>query len=136
MSRSLRATSFLSLCFLLTSAACLEGDPNPYDQKESTGGTSASGGSTGIMPSDKCSQQTGISVMLTINNRTQRALRVMWVDYSCQENFFSDLLPGQSFIVATEASHPWRLRDAASNALVLEYLATNAATQSVDVTGL
>ena len=135
MSRSGRSSRLLWLCCLLASTACLEGDPNPYDQKESTGGSTATGGSSGITPSGTCSQP-GITVMLTINNRTQRALRVMWVDYSCQENFFSDLLPGQSFMIATQAGHPWRLRDATSNALVLEYLATSAATQSVDVTGL
>lgn len=136
MSRTRRYPRLLPVCWLLACTACLEGDPNPYDQKESSGGSSATGGSTGVTSSGKCSQQTGVSVMLTINNRTQRALRVMWVDYSCKEIFYSDLLPGQSFTTSTQASHPWHLLDATSNALVLEYVATSAATQSVDVTGL
>jgi hypothetical protein len=130
----------------LTSSACLEGDPNPYDHDEtSTGNTNSggsaggggvnSGGSTGKLSPVQGSQCSGASVQtvsLTFHNRSQRALRVFWVDFSCQEKLYADVPAGQSYNVSTFASHVWRLRDLVTSSLQGEYVATTTPNQDVD----
>ncbi len=129
----------------LALGACLEGDPNPYDRDTSedepvagssnngSSGSSSSGGFGSIKASGKCSQSSGTMATLVLDNRTQRALRIYWVDYNCQEQYYGDVAAGQSFTVTTHATHPWRLRDLVTETLVFEYIAGTAATQNVAV---
>lgn len=116
--------------FLLAAAltACLEGDPNPYDL-QSAGGK----GPTSINPGTACSQNTNVPVSLSLNNRSTYTLRVYWVDYGCGEVDYGTLTPGGVFTTSTSATHPWRLREMSSNALVYEYVTGTSPTQSVDV---
>lgn len=124
----------------LTSSACLEGDPNPYDKDESSGGSSTNGGSgnsgtagNGPTGGTHCSLSSTQSVALSFHNRTQRAVQVYWVDYQCQEKLFSDLPVGQTYMISTYATHPWRVRDTVTGALVLEYVASSTLNQDVDI---
>lgn len=116
------------LALVLTATACLEGDPNPYDQ-QSAGGT----GPSAITPGAACSQNTNVPVSLSLNNRSTYTLRVYWVDYGCNEVDYGTLAPGGVFTTRTSATHPWRLRELNGNALVYEYVTGTSPTQSVDV---
>ncbi len=121
----------LAFASLLLASACLEGDPNPYAQQSmSSGGTS---GSMSLTPGTACSQMTSAAVSLSLNNRSPYVLRVLWVDYACQEVDYGTLPPNQTFTTSTLATHPWRLREQNSNALVFEYVTGTNPAQSVDV---
>ena len=127
MSPFMRQRAAFLLVF--STLGCLEGDPNPYDQTTPTGGS----GPVTIAPGNTCSQRSGVPVTLTLNNRSARQLRVLWVDYTCVEQPMRALEPGQSFTTSTEAQSPWRLRDLATNALVFEYTTSSTPLQSIDV---
>ncbi|HYP89684.1 MAG TPA: hypothetical protein VEQ59_16065 [Polyangiaceae bacterium] len=118
-----------ALLLLISTQGCLEGDPNPYDQTTTTGGS----GPVAIAPGNTCSQRSGAPVTLTLNNRSARQLRLLWVDYSCVEQPVRLLDPGQSFTASTESQNPWRLRDLSTNALVFEYTTNGTPLQSVDI---
>lgn len=115
------------LALALFTTACLEGDPNPYAEQASTGTPTA------IEPGTACSQTGGAPVSLSLNNRSTYTLRVLWVDYGCQEVDYGTIAPGGVFTTSTSATHPWRLRDVKSGALVYEYVTSTSPTQSVDV---
>ena len=114
--------------FAVALTACLEGDPNPFEPQSEDGK-----GPTTINPGRACSQSTNAPVSLSLNNRSTYTLRVYWVDYACNEVDYGALAPGGVFSTSTSATHPWRLREATSNALVYEYVTGTSPTQSVDV---
>lgn len=149
MKRFLGPASLL-LCLL---AGCLEGDPNPYDRgDEGTGntgagsnGSSSGSGGTGnsagtsnagklsFAQSSQCSLAATEPVSLTFHNRSQRALHVIWVDFSCQEKLYADVPAGQFYNVSTYATHVWRLRDLVSNGFLGEYVVSATPNQDVDI---
>jgi VHL beta domain len=123
----------LALALALPTSACLEGDPNPYAEQSGGGGSATAAAPTAISPGNSCSQSTTAQVSLSLNNLSAYNLRVFWVDYGCQDVDYGSLAPGQTFTTSTLATHPWRLREATSNALVFEYVTGTSPTQSVDV---
>lgn len=118
----------LVLLASLLALGCLEGDPNPYAEQPASGG-----GPTALSPGSACAVTSSTAVSLTLNNRSTHQLRVLWIDYSCQEQLMGSIAPGQSFGTSTFATHPWRLRDSATNALLFEYVTTAAPQQNIDV---
>ena len=122
-----RAVGVLASCWR---GAASRADPNPHaETTDHSGGT----GSTGLIPRSACSVSSVTAVNLTLNNRSARQLRVLWVDYSCLEQSMGALAPGQSFATSTFATHPWRLRDVGTNALTFEYVTTTDPQQNLDV---
>jgi hypothetical protein len=121
---------WLGLVASLLTVSCLEGDPNPYAQP--VGGTGP--GPTELVPGAACSVNSNTAASLTLTNRSAYTLNVFWVDYACSEQLSGNVAPGQAFSTNTSATHPFRLRDATSNALLFEYVTTTAPQQNVDVT--
>jgi hypothetical protein len=149
---------WLSLLPLL--AACLEGDPNPYETGEgsagsvasagvggssvSNGGSSGSGGNSGSAgsasgggsgtASGSCSLEAVTPVNITFtNNYGDRAVNLYWVDYGCGEVNYATIGPLSSFTQMTFVTHPWRLRDEITGALLLEFIAASAIPVTVSV---
>jgi hypothetical protein len=121
---------------------CLEGDPNPTSGQGSSGiGSSGSSGTSGqvapsptVQPSRACSQNSSQAVNLPFRNGfTDRTVRLFWVDYACNEVAYGVVGPGQTHVQQTFVSHPWRVRDASTNALYKEFIPTTTAPPEVVV---
>jgi hypothetical protein len=61
---------------------------------------------------------------ITFVNWSGRAVNVYWVNYEGMEEFYFELQPGESGKQETYATHPWCVRDKASNAALLAIVAT------------
>ncbi|MCW5834925.1 MAG: hypothetical protein KIS78_21165 [Labilithrix sp.] len=139
-----------SVLAALALAGCLDGDPNPTNEpgqgssgasgSSSSGGAGSSGASgqpapaPTVEPSGACSQSSAQAVNLPFRNAfTDRSVRLFWVDYGCNEVGYDVLAPGQARVQQTFVSHPWRVRDAATNALYKEYVPTTTAPPEVVV---
>ena len=122
-------------------AGCLEGDPNPTDLDQGSSGIGSSGasGTSGqpaptVQPSGACSQNSSQAVNLPFRNAfTDRSVRLFWVDYGCNEVGYDVLAPGQTRVQQTFVTHPWRVRDASTNALYKEFVPTTTAPPEVTV---
>ena len=55
-----------------------------------------------------------------VNHCTFRTVSTYWVDYGCGEVFYSDIAPDASLEQPTFVTHPWRIRDKATNELLKE----------------
>ena len=117
----------------IASAGCLDGDPNPVSNPivGSSGVLGSSSGSSGgsgdtptpISPGSVCSTASTQRIQLTFaNNSADRTVNVFWVDFNCRESRFLTLSPGQSDVIQSFVSHPWRIRDAGTNALYKEFV--------------
>jgi von Hippel-Lindau disease tumor suppressor protein len=60
-----------------------------------------------------------LPVTLTFSNTTQREVAVFWKDYTGHERFYFKLEPGQLQVQQTYATHPWVVRDTATDNLIL-----------------
>ncbi|HVJ94502.1 MAG TPA: hypothetical protein VM580_32165 [Labilithrix sp.] len=119
---------------LLTS--CLEGDPNPFADA-GTSGDASSGGPSSVptgQPSSVCSQQSAQAVNLPFRNEfSDRTVRLYWVNYQCQEVAYGAVKPKTTYVQQTYVGHPWRVRDASTNALYKEFIPTTTAPPEVTV---
>lgn len=75
------------------------------------------------------SQHSQYSVEYRFLNRTGRALKAFWVDYSGREVYYATILPGRAWTVATYATHPWRLRDARTGRVAFTVIAKQRNTE-------
>jgi hypothetical protein len=55
-------------------------------------------------------------------------IEMFWVDYKCGEVSYGTIAPGQTFDNNSWVSHPWRLRNATTHALLREIPPLDAAT--------
>ncbi|HEY4122037.1 MAG TPA: hypothetical protein VGM56_29425 [Byssovorax sp.] len=64
---------------------------------------------------------SGPPMLLEITNAcSDETLDLYWVDFECNEVFYSQIEPGAVRYQSTFASHPWRVRDHATHRLVKE----------------
>ncbi|MBX3204640.1 MAG: hypothetical protein KF764_06195 [Labilithrix sp.] len=131
-----RSSSFAaraSFVAALLVAGCLEGDPNPTS--EGSSGTSGQPApAPTVEPSGACSQNGAQAVNLPFRNAFRdRSVRLVWVDYGCNEVGAGELGPGETRVQQTYVTHPWRVRDAVTNALYKEYVPTTTAPPEVVV---
>lgn len=158
--KSRRGGSVIGRMMLLTTSwlasGCLLGDPNPYDGVvgsggagsggTGSGGTSSGGGTSttpglrsgspvgsSIAPGSECSTSSTTGVRLVFSSTFGRDLSVFWVDYGCAERAYGSLAAGGRFETTTYATHPWRLRDATTNELLFEYVASETPEQTVSL---
>lgn len=131
-----RHAAFVRLAVLAVSLAlimgCLEGDPNPLAGSGTgplgSSGTSGTSGSSGaqpspVTPSNQCSKSSSQPITLTFRNRTPDiTLNIFWVDYGCSERSYGTIPPGADHVQQTFVTHPWRLRDARTGALLKEFV--------------
>jgi hypothetical protein len=124
---------------LLPLWGCLEGDPNPLANTTSgsSGSSATSSGNTAtptpIDPGGQCSRASQVAIDLTFrNNSADRTVNLFWVDFACRESRFATINPGESHIQHTFTLHPWRLRDAGTNALYKEFVGTSATASVID----
>lgn len=62
------------------------------------------------------------AVTLTfINGFTDRSVRTWWVNQSCDEIDYGEVLPQSSRLQGSFLLHPWRVRDAQTGELLLDY---------------
>ena len=47
-------------------------------------------------------------------------IEAWWVDYQCHEELYDTVQPGRQVVESTFVTHPWRLRAAGSEQLLLE----------------
>ena len=69
-----------------------------------------------------CSENGGVALVVAFNNRyADKRVAVLWVDGNCNETEYARLDPGQTHIQNTFTLHAWRLRDADTGALILDW---------------
>lgn len=71
---------------------------------------------------------------LTIVNELQGVVKVYWINYDGDAEFYGALNPGGAWSVQTFESHPWRFVDAASNSVVQDFVAS-AGSQVLRLSG-
>ncbi len=69
------------------------------------------------------------------NDCESQTVSVYWVDYNCNEIFYFDVDAGDTATLFTFATHPWRVRDAATDTLLAEIEVTDAGPSSASVLG-
>ncbi len=79
-----------------------------------------------------CSDDGEGRAHVTFRNTSTRRVSVQWVSYACQELPAGDVEPGQTLDVDTFVTHVFRVRDPASQALLLESRITQPSSE-VDV---
>jgi hypothetical protein len=68
-----------------------------------------------------CSQSGTVGAKITfVNNCTTLTVKLIWIDYQCVEKPYPTLAPGQSVVVDSYVTHPWRIRDSANGKLLKE----------------
>ena len=86
-----------------------------------------------IAAGSQCSVTTGAGVTLNIKNTCSNPVDVYWVDYQCGEKKYLTIQSGTTQAQGTYVGHVWRVRDAASGALVAEIQAPTGTTVDVSV---
>jgi hypothetical protein len=134
--------ALLSLLLLATMfVGCLDGDPNPTDPTQNASSSGIGGSTSGspspsptTQPSGTCSQQNAQAVNLPFrNNFADRSVKIFWVDYGCNEQAYNTIAPGGTHVQQTYVGHPWRVRDAVTNALYKEVVPSTTAPPEVTV---
>jgi hypothetical protein len=60
-------------------------------------------------------------VSISIENQCNtESIAVYWVTYGCEEDPFGIVSPGNTFSTSSYRTHPWRIRNATSGALLAE----------------
>ncbi|MFP6685759.1 MAG: hypothetical protein VB934_13645 [Polyangiaceae bacterium] len=68
-----------------------------------------------------CSENSDSKVSLTISNVCMsEAIEVFWVNFNCNEVSYGSYNPGNSFVIQSYKSHPWRVRNATTQVLLAD----------------
>jgi hypothetical protein len=88
-----------------------------------SGWTAGDGGGDGGADGELCSDPaTGPAATLRVRNQGNLPVQVLWVDTSCTELSYAELLGGQSYDQPTYVNHAWRVRVLGSGELLAELL--------------
>jgi hypothetical protein len=72
-------------------------------------------------PPTVCSVSASKGALITFkNNSASVAIKPVWISYTCVEQPYSSIPPGGSQAFASYVTHPWRIRNSATNALLVE----------------
>jgi hypothetical protein len=80
-----------------------------------------------------CSPTTGVRARLVVMNRRTEPVDLLWLSYDCREKRYDRIAPGGQSVQETFDHHRWRIRDAATGALLLEAEATAGSNSEVVV---
>lgn len=78
--------------------------------------------STAVDAAPETCSRDGNRALLRIRNDRATGVVVFWVDFDCREKLYKRLQPGESATQSTFDAHPWRVRDAASGALLVDFV--------------
>lgn len=103
-------------------------DPSLGTSSEDTNAESstgeAAGGCLGVALRDvdpaECSIDSNTEAELTVTNNCAFEIDVSWIDYDCVENPWFTVMPDQTIGAGSYSSHPWRVRNAENDDLILE----------------
>ncbi len=73
-----------------------------------------------------------VEVILNFANKTDKAIKLTWMNFEGVEEAFYDLAPGETLEQGTISNHAWRLRDSSGN-LIFEYTATDQPVQEITI---
>jgi hypothetical protein len=72
-------------------------------------------------PPSQCSANSNQPATLTVVNQcATESVKLYWVNYDCGEQPYATIPPGATYTQGTYVTHPWRLRNAATNQLLAE----------------
>lgn len=83
-----------------------------------------------IKPDELRSINADIPTKIIFVNGTGQPIRICWVDYQGNKQFYARLLPGQQYTQPTYVTHPWIATDDAGTVLG-SYIPANGDTQTV-----
>lgn len=85
-------------------------------------------------PPQVCSKASGASATLTVVNACSKTtLRLSWITQQCGETVYATVPPGGSYVQPSFVGHPWRIRNAATSALMREIPALGQGQTTVQV---
>lgn len=85
-------------------------------------------------PPQVCSKASGASATLTIVNACSKTtLRLSWINQQCGETVYATVPPGGSYVQPSFVGHPWRIRNAATSALMREVVALGPGRTTVQM---
>lgn len=71
---------------------------------------------------------------LTVVNGLEHVVKIYWINYDGDLEFYGAMNPGSTWSVQTFESHPWRFIDAQSNSLVQDFV-VNSSSQVLRLSG-
>lgn len=80
-----------------------------------------------------CSELATVEVVVTFINNTSETVNVYWLDYQCQEILYATLRPGMRLEQSTYVLHPWRVRSASTQTVLMDYAPTSAEPAIVSI---
>lgn len=85
-------------------------------------------------PPQVCSKASGASATLTLVNACPKTtLLLSWINLQCGETSYATVPPGGSYVQPSFVGHPWRIRNAATQALMREIPALGQGQTTVQV---
>lgn len=101
-----------------------ESDSSDDDSRMESSTGEAAGGCLGMPLRDviatECSENSSNDAELEITNGCEFTIEVYWVDYECGEDSYATVDPGEEWSIASYQTHPWRVRNAATNELLVD----------------
>lgn len=104
---------------------------HPWRIRESSTGkilkqvTLNTAGTNVISVRDDCSAGYADPTQLSVYNNTNSSVKIYWKDYSCRERYYFTVKPGQTQLISTYATHPWRIRKASNGVLLKDIQLTS-----------
>jgi hypothetical protein len=82
-----------------------------------------------------CSKSSAKKAKISFTNLcTKTVLRINWVNYGCHEDApVIELQPGETRVVSTYLTHPWRVRDAKDGRLMLDIPPVSSVVEMVSI---
>lgn len=72
-----------------------------------------------------------VPTQVTFRNQTSVPVKVLWIDYNGREVLYRTLAPGEFYVQAAYATHPWRLRNATTGRTLRTMIAGRSPSQVV-----
>jgi WD40 repeat protein len=80
-----------------------------------------------------CSEVGDTDVTVTFINNTSQTVELLWIGYDCQEVSYGMLPPGTMVAQPTYVSHPWRVRNVATGAILAETVPDSSEPYTVSI---
>ncbi len=82
-----------------------------------------------------CSKNSNQSASFALTNQRADAVRVLWVNYSCEEEGYGQVAPGAAMTMGTFVTHWWRIRRVSSGEVIAEFVLDSPGQYSITLPG-
>ena len=83
----------------------------------------------------ECSKNSNQSASFALTNHRAEAVRVLWVNYSCNEVEYAQVAPNAAMSMNTFVTHWWRIRSVSTGNVVAEFVLDAPGQYSITLPG-